>query len=208
MMHKAWCSTGEVPYYFGGSSINFQGDTGWKIDNLNPIWVRLLGRSQQSNPSDLPCFNSSPPSAEYMHQWTGSSLVQPGEWWGWFYPSLVEKSTFYIKVNQEHMTMGVENHQLLDCFFLKLVWLTVNEHKSSTLLGLHEGNPLVTWGEFKGNQWIPTQWPHNVENVSMSWHYHVTFIVLVIGIQCSYCVSWCACTWHYGIISRHTVDIT
>ena len=29
--------------------------TGWKIDDLNPIWVRLLGRSQLSNPSDLPC---------------------------------------------------------------------------------------------------------------------------------------------------------
>ena len=25
------------------------------IDDFNPIWVRLLGRSQLSNPSDLPC---------------------------------------------------------------------------------------------------------------------------------------------------------
>ena len=30
---------------------------GWKFDDLNPIWVGLLGRSQLSNPSDLPCFN-------------------------------------------------------------------------------------------------------------------------------------------------------
>ena len=29
-----------------------------KINDLNPIWVRLLGRSQLSNPSDLPCCNS------------------------------------------------------------------------------------------------------------------------------------------------------
>ena len=28
-----------------------------KINDLNPIWVRLLGRSQLSNPSDLPCFH-------------------------------------------------------------------------------------------------------------------------------------------------------
>ena len=28
---------------------------GRKIDDLNPIWVRLLGRSLLSNPSDLPC---------------------------------------------------------------------------------------------------------------------------------------------------------
>ena len=27
-----------------------------KINDLNPIWVRLLGRSQLSLPSDLPCF--------------------------------------------------------------------------------------------------------------------------------------------------------
>ena len=55
MMHKAWCSIEEVPYCFARSSIKFQGNTGWKIDNLNPIWVRLIGRSQLSNPWDLPC---------------------------------------------------------------------------------------------------------------------------------------------------------
>ena len=32
---------------------------GCKIDVSNPIWVRLLGRSQLSNPSDLPCSWSS-----------------------------------------------------------------------------------------------------------------------------------------------------
>ena len=46
MMHKAWCST----------EIKFQGHTGWLIDDLISIWVRLLGRSQLSNPTDLPCF--------------------------------------------------------------------------------------------------------------------------------------------------------
>ena len=48
-----------VPYCFVRSSIKFQGHTGCKIDDLNPIWVRLLGRSQLSNPSDLPCFMGS-----------------------------------------------------------------------------------------------------------------------------------------------------
>ena len=56
MMHKAWCSTEDVPYHFSRSSIKFQGHTGWKIDNLDQIWARLLGRSQLSNPSELPCF--------------------------------------------------------------------------------------------------------------------------------------------------------
>ena len=46
----------EVPYNFSRSSIKFQGHTGWKINDLNPIWVRLLGQSQLSNPLDLPCF--------------------------------------------------------------------------------------------------------------------------------------------------------
>ena len=45
MMHKAWSSIEEVPYsLFSRSSIKFQGHTGWKIEDLNPIWVRLLGR--------------------------------------------------------------------------------------------------------------------------------------------------------------------
>ena len=55
MMHKVWCSLEEVPYNFSGSSIKFWGHTGWKIDVSNPIWKRLLDRSQLSNPSDLPC---------------------------------------------------------------------------------------------------------------------------------------------------------
>ena len=47
-----------MPYCISGSSIKFQGHMGWKIDDLNPVWVRLLGRSQLSNPSDLPCYYS------------------------------------------------------------------------------------------------------------------------------------------------------
>ena len=59
MMHKAWCNLEEVPYNFSRSSIKFQGHTGRKIEDLNPIWVRILGRSQLTNPSDLPCWGSS-----------------------------------------------------------------------------------------------------------------------------------------------------
>ena len=44
-----------MPYCFLRSSIKFQGHTGWKTDDLNPIWIRLVGRSQLSNPSDSPC---------------------------------------------------------------------------------------------------------------------------------------------------------
>ena len=41
MMHKAWCSIKEVPYYFSKSStIKFQGYRGCKIDDLNPICIQ------------------------------------------------------------------------------------------------------------------------------------------------------------------------
>ena len=48
-----------MPYYFSRSYIKFQGHTGWKINDLDQIWARLLGQSQLSNPSDLPCSRSS-----------------------------------------------------------------------------------------------------------------------------------------------------
>ena len=44
----------QVPFCFARSSIKVEGHTCWKIDDLNPIWVRLLGWSHLSNPSDLP----------------------------------------------------------------------------------------------------------------------------------------------------------
>ena len=39
MMHKAWRSIEEVPYWFSSLLIKFDGHTGWIIKNLNPIWV-------------------------------------------------------------------------------------------------------------------------------------------------------------------------
>ena len=62
MIHKAWCGIEEVPYYFSKSYIKFQGHTGWKIDDLDQIWARLLGRLQLSNPPDLSCCNWTPGS--------------------------------------------------------------------------------------------------------------------------------------------------
>ena len=59
IMHKAWRNIEEVPHCFLRSTIKFQGHTGWKIDDLNPNWVQLLGRSQLSYLSDLPCCSMS-----------------------------------------------------------------------------------------------------------------------------------------------------
>ena len=47
MVHKAWRSIEEVPYCFSRSSVKFHSHTGGKIDDLNPIWDYLAGRSYQ-----------------------------------------------------------------------------------------------------------------------------------------------------------------
>ena len=55
-MHKASCSQEELWYcFFQGHPSNL-GNTSWKINYLNPVWIRFLARSQLSNPSDLPCY--------------------------------------------------------------------------------------------------------------------------------------------------------
>ena len=41
MMNKAWRSIEKVPYYFSRLFIKFQGYTGQKIDDLNPILSKL-----------------------------------------------------------------------------------------------------------------------------------------------------------------------
>ena len=56
MMHKTWCSIKDVPYNFWGVIHQISRSHGRKISDSNPISVRLLGRSQLSNPSDLPCW--------------------------------------------------------------------------------------------------------------------------------------------------------
>ena len=78
MMHKAWSSIEEVPYCFWRSSVKFQGHTGWKIDDLDPIWVRLLGQSQLSNPSDL--------RFQTVHSVESPSMVDP-QWNIWYWGS-------------------------------------------------------------------------------------------------------------------------
>ena len=65
-MRKAGCTIEEVPYCFSRSSIKFQGHTGSKIDDLKPVWIRLLGRSQLSNPSDLPYWRKNSESLEFF----------------------------------------------------------------------------------------------------------------------------------------------
>ena len=58
IMHKKWYSLDEVPYCFSRSSIKCFGHMGSKISDFNQVWVRLLGWSQLSNPSDSPCLFS------------------------------------------------------------------------------------------------------------------------------------------------------
>ena len=54
MMHNAWHSIEKVPIVFRSHPSNFKGKNQWFKSNL-----RLLGQSQLSNPSDLPCYGLS-----------------------------------------------------------------------------------------------------------------------------------------------------
>ena len=75
MLHKAWNSKEEMPYCFPRSSIKFQGHTGQNITDFDPNWAfRTTGRSQLSNPSDLPCSNF----GAILTKWNGSNLGFPG----------------------------------------------------------------------------------------------------------------------------------
>ena len=55
MVPKTKRSTDEVPYCFSRSSIKFQGHTGGKNDDLNPICDYKAGRSYHI-PQMLPCL--------------------------------------------------------------------------------------------------------------------------------------------------------
>ena len=41
MIHKAWCSTEEVPYCFSRSAIKFEAHMDRKIDDLNPVLSKI-----------------------------------------------------------------------------------------------------------------------------------------------------------------------
>ena len=67
---------------FFWSSTKFQGHMGWKINDFNPIWVRLLGWSQLSNPSDLPCFHQQNPASQWVPENTRQNMLTHGPLWG------------------------------------------------------------------------------------------------------------------------------
>ena len=56
MMLKVWYDIEEMLYCFWGHPSNLKITWAEKIDDLKPIWVRLLDRTQISNPSDLLCL--------------------------------------------------------------------------------------------------------------------------------------------------------
>ena len=53
MMHKAWRSTGEVPYCFSRLSVKFQGHTGQKIADFDPNWAFPDCNSSLTSPMAL-----------------------------------------------------------------------------------------------------------------------------------------------------------
>ena len=54
MMHKTWSSTEKVPYCFLGHPSNFKVTQADKSTIWILFYLRILGQSQLSNPSDVP----------------------------------------------------------------------------------------------------------------------------------------------------------
>ena len=112
MMHKAWCSIEEVPYCFPRPSIKFQGHKGQKIDDLDQIWARLLGRSQLSNPSDLPCSRSSVKFQRHMALKI-VELTQIGRFW--------TVTPVWIHKWLRNDAQSCKNHRRGDLLFFKVI---------------------------------------------------------------------------------------
>ena len=76
-MHLKWCTKFHLVQkrcliVFRGHSSNFKVCL---IDYFNPIWVRLLGQSQLSNPSDLPCDGIAWKSGKIAIKCDGKSMI-------------------------------------------------------------------------------------------------------------------------------------
>ena len=146
MKHKAWCNVEEVSYNFSRSSIKFQGHAGWKIDDLNPIWVRLLlGRSQLSNYSDLPCCLYSVKldlgSGVQTLSWTQINLLRP-----FCLPFVLVCMILLVLLWRHNERDGVWNHRRLDYLLNRLFRCRSQKASKPRVTGFWEGNPPVADG--------------------------------------------------------------
>ena len=138
MKRKVRCNIEEVPYNFSRWSIKFQGHTGWKIDDLNPVWVILLGRSQLSNPSDLPC-------------------------WSWIRKTKKRKDGIYTDpvVNKTYLVHNWTRCSPLDIYRYNLLQLAHRCHRShrdwyrGILRWKHFRVTGLLWRESTCQRWIP-----------------------------------------------------
>ena len=55
MMHRAWSSIVEVPYYFSRSYVKFQGHTALKIVEFDPNWAFPDSNSSLNSPMAMKC---------------------------------------------------------------------------------------------------------------------------------------------------------
>ena len=154
-MHNIWCNIEEVPYYFSRSSIKFQGHRVWKICDLNPIWVRLLGRSQLSNLSDFPCFAKLQNlnfqqifeicNFDFVLFWLGIQYesmvwVIMGQQGGILRMQVFSSScSSFIKTAASQECHGVSNesnHWQTECLFSSLFRLTIKKTSKLRITGL------------------------------------------------------------------------
>ena len=183
MMHKAWNSVEEVPYLFLRSSMEFQGHMCRKIYDLNPIWVRLLCRSQLSNPSDLPCLILFVLYTTVYSLQTGASadVWEFNSWRNQYY--LHDHNPRKPLLNWDNSWVSVGDRQLgggrrmlpqmlskslpTQLFVQWLIQANLKESIKLCTTGPFWGEPPVTGG-------FPSQRASDAESVSMLRFYHLS----------------------------------
>ena len=102
-------------YFFSEVIHQFQRSHGLKNHRLNPIWVRLLGRSQLSNPSDLPCFS-------WKYIW---KCCWP--WKGMFIPGIFTEIFVLSNSILNHQIFAFAKTAKLPCCMLNFIQTTLSE---------------------------------------------------------------------------------
>ena len=143
---------------------------------LNPIWVRLLGQSQLSNPSDLPFFDCKNPIQLSNYQLAFKSAInrslQFGLVWAlimlysnWGYPSARERATptkQFLPTKQVHHAATIRLSLNITCYnWTKIVPIPAELQKCQYQQNCT--NPIHLWhinSSVKCSRWQLADFPH------------------------------------------------
>ena len=144
MMHRAWSSIVEVPYYFSRSYVKFQGHTALKIVEFDPNWAFPDCNSSLNSPMAMKCctkletakercpivFQGHPSNFKVTRDKTSPILTQIGRFRTIGRSQLSNPSDlpcFNLNPVMSYARLCVSNHRLIDCLFNCLFRLTTRK---------------------------------------------------------------------------------